>query len=99
MYYLDNWLEYDAIMQDVNINKLAKQKHWELRDNQPAFVLFFQPENIEERVENLKKYLPDLIYETTIEPGNADRVLHWLNPINANENIYIYRNSAIIKEP
>ena len=99
MYYLDNWLEYDAIMQDVNVKQLAKQRHWEQSKNQPAFVLFFQPENIEERVENLKKYLPGLVYETTIEPGNADRVLHWLNPINANENIYIYRNSAIINKP
>ncbi len=99
MYYLDNWLEYDAIMQNVNIKELAKQKKWEINENQPAFVLFFQPINIDKRVEDLKKYLPHLVYETTIEPGNADRVLHWLNPINANENIYIYRNSAVIQKP
>ena len=99
MYYLDNWIDYDAIMQGDNIYKLAKTKHWNNESNQPAFVLFYQPDNLDQRLINMKKILPDLVYETTIEPGNADRVLHWLNPINANENIYIYRNTAIIKEP
>jgi len=99
MYYLDNWIEYDAVMEKTNIAKLAKTKHWESAENQPAFVLFFQPIDIDERAENLKKYIPGLLYETTIEPGKIDRVLHWLNPINANENIIIYRNTAVIQEP
>lgn len=98
MYYLNKWVNYDAIMSDVNIKALARKKKWKLIDNQPDFVLFYQKENLEKRVQKLKKYLPALEYETTIEPGNADRVLHWLNPINANENIYIFRNAARIAE-
>jgi len=98
MYYLNKWVDYDAIMNDVNLKSLAKKRKWKLTDYQPDFVLFYQEENLSKRVEKLKKYLPDLVYETTIEPGNADRVLHWLNPINANENIYIYRNTAKIPE-
>lgn len=99
MYYLDDWVEYDAIMKDDNLKKLAKKRGWNEVDNQPAFVLFYQPKNIEQRINNIKIFLPDLVYDTIIEPGNADRVLHWLNPINANENIYIYRNTAVIQEP
>ena len=96
MYYLDNWVEYDAIMVNENAKHLAKIKKWDKIENQPGFVLFFQPINIDARVDNLMETLPNIVYETTIEPGNADRVLHWLNPINANENIYIYRNTDVI---
>ncbi|NOY51061.1 MAG: hypothetical protein GXO88_10940 [Chlorobi bacterium] len=98
MYYLDKWVNYDAIMKDVDIKKLSLEKGWDSIGRQPDFVLFYQPDNLEERVKNIQGYLPGLVYETTIEPGMADRVLHWLNPINANENIYIYRNTARIKK-
>jgi hypothetical protein len=98
MYYLDKWIDYDAIMQKTNIDDLAKSKQWKNPSKQPAFILFFQPKNIDQRVENLKKYLPGLVHETTIEPGTLDRLLHWLNPINANENIFIYRNTAVIPD-
>ena len=27
-----------------------------------------------------------------------DKILHWLNPINDNQNIYIYRNKALIPD-
>lgn len=99
MYYLDNWIDYDAIMEGTDIAKMARKKNWKNTENQPAFVLFFQPKEIEERAKKLKEHLPGLVYETTIEPGKIDRVLHWLNPINANENIIIYRNTAVIQEP
>lgn len=98
MYYLDKWVDYDAVMKKTDINSLAKAKHWGNAESQPAFVLFFQPKNIDQRVDNLKNYLPGLVYETTIEPGTLDRILHWLNPINANENIFIYRNTNVIPE-
>jgi len=98
MYYLNKWVDYDAIMKNVSLKKLSQKRNWKVIDNQPDFVLFYQKENLEHRVEKLKKHLPDLVFETTIEPGNADRVLHWLNPINANENIYIYRNTARIPD-
>lgn len=99
LYYLNNWVDYESIMQDTDFNKLIKDKNWSEVSNQPDFVLFYQPADLEERVEKMKQTLPGLVYETTIYPGNADKVLHWLNPINANENIYIYRNSLKIKNP
>jgi hypothetical protein len=61
-------------------------------------VLFFQPDNIDERVNQMKTVLPHLVFETMIKPGKADKVLHWLNPINDNQNIYIYRNEAVISK-
>lgn len=92
LYYTDNWPQYDSIVYGMDVGKYAQQWNWDEASSQPDFVLFFQPINIDKRVSELKQYLPNIVYDTTIRPGNADRFLHWLNPINANENIYIYRN-------
>ena len=46
----------------------------------------------------MKTVLPGLVFETSIEPGMMDKLLHWLNPINANQNIYIYRNTELIPQ-
>jgi hypothetical protein len=45
-----------------------------------------------------RQYFPRLVYETTIEPGFIDRFVHWLNPINKNRRIFIYRNSEVIPQ-
>jgi hypothetical protein len=62
------------------------------RDIQPRFFLFLEPDNLDERVSNMKDFYPNIIYEATIRPGLVDRVLFWLNPANANQTIIIYRN-------
>lgn len=58
----------------------------------PAFVLFFKDDNLDKRVEQMKNALPSLEFEKTIQPGFVDKVLHWMNPFNANMVIHIYRN-------
>jgi hypothetical protein len=97
-YYLGKWLPYDAFMHKDNFNDFSKRKDFSISANQPGFVLFFMPDELEQRVSNMKKLFPELEYEVTIEPGLMDQLLHWLNPINANQNIYIYRNKSIIPE-
>lgn len=57
----------------------------------PTYVVFWQAENLESRVDTLKKRFPGLIYETTIEPSLIDKTLYWLNPFNDNQTAYIYR--------
>lgn len=56
------------------------------------FVLFFDNDSLESRVNALKPFLPSLEYETTIRSGLVDRFMHWINPVNLNQDIYIYRN-------
>ena len=60
-------------------------------DRRPNYVVFMQEENIDKRVANLKKYLPTLTYEATIEPSFIDKLVHWLNPVNKNQVSYIYK--------
>lgn len=95
-FYLEQWVAYDAFMNKDNIEDFSRKKNWDEKSNQPDFVLFYMPDDLEERVEQMKTLFPGLIYETTIEPGSMDKLLHWLNPINDNQNIYIYRNNAVI---
>ncbi len=95
MYYLDNWVYYDPIMKNTNLDQFKSAKKWNHPENQPGFILFMESENIESRVAFMHSVFPDLEFETLIEPGMMDRVLHWLNPINDNQNIFIYRNSTI----
>jgi hypothetical protein len=62
------------------------------RENQPRFFLFIEPGNIDQRVAEMQKVFPNLVYETTINPGLVDKVLHRMNPRNDNQTIIIYRN-------
>ncbi|MFC1730688.1 glycosyltransferase family 39 protein [candidate division KSB1 bacterium] len=65
------------------------------KDNYPDFILFTGRDHLEKRVKLAEGALGGLIYETTIYPGFLDKIMHRLNPLNANETIYIYR----IKQP
>ncbi len=64
---------------------------------EPRFVLFYHADNLEARVDSLKKIIPGLIPETEVLPSFVDRLMHWLNPYNKNETIYIYRNMKFYK--
>jgi hypothetical protein len=58
----------------------------------PQFFIFSGSGRLQDRVVTARKYFPFLVYETTIEPGFIDELMHWLNPVNKAERIYIYRN-------
>jgi uncharacterized membrane protein YqaE (UPF0057 family) len=64
----------------------------------PRFVLFFDDRDLEKRVDKVKILLPNITYETTIKPGFADWVLFKMNPYNANQTIFIYRNRDFFAE-
>jgi hypothetical protein len=63
-----------------------------------SFVLFYSDENLQARVDSMKKEIPSLVYETTFKPGMIDDVMHRLNPVNRNETIYMYRNDEVTKK-
>lgn len=65
---------------------------------QPSIVLFYGDEKLAQRLDSMKSFLPGLVYEKTIEPGFIDKILYELNPRNANQTIYIYRNTRIIPD-
>lgn len=60
-----------------------------------SFVLFYSDENLNARLDSMKKVIPALVYEKTFAPGFIDDVMHRLNPVNKNETIYMYRNNDL----
>ncbi len=89
----------------LDSNDTSFEKNWSyiqvspslkvLNDNSkvdPAqYVIFVEDLNLEERVEIMKTYYPNLEYEAYIEPSLADKVMKKLNPHNKNEDFYIYK--------
>ncbi len=59
--------------------------------DRPNYVVFMQPDNLEKRVSDLKKYIPGLTYEKTIEPSFIDWLLNKMNSHNKNQTSYIYK--------
>ena len=95
-FYLENWYNYYTLMRDTDYDTFVKVHKSLNISEQPGFILFYQPDNIDDRVAKLKNIYPDIVFETIIEPGTMDKVLYWLNPINDNQNIYLYRNEAVL---
>ncbi|MBN2172872.1 MAG: glycosyltransferase family 39 protein [Bacteroidales bacterium] len=60
---------------------------------QPRFILFFEEKELDKRIAAVREMYPHIVFEKKFHPGLIDRVLHRLNPMNANQTITIYRNT------
>jgi hypothetical protein len=96
-YYLNQWPEVYQVTRKYPTENLADSVR-SGKSRAPRFVLFIGNKQLHQRVLNMESLYPELEYETTIEPSLMDGVLHWLNPVNANETVYIYRNTAFYPE-
>ena len=92
-YYLGQWARYSNISDTTDLATFKKQIALNEPNKFPAFVLFYDDKNLNNRVNTIKNILPGLKYETTIEPGFIDKILYKLNPFNRNQTIYIYKNN------
>ena len=96
-FYLGQWPHIWASMKDgETAAEFIQRAALAPPGQQPEFILFTGPKNIQERVIDARNHFPWIVYETTIEPGFIDWLVHWLNPINKNNRVYIYRNTARI---
>lgn len=96
-FYLGQWANVIVIDESYTIPEFKENIHQQGLSGQPQFVLFIRDKNEVKRLKELKEALPGLVYETTIDPGFIDRLLYWLNPVNANQTIVIYRNTNFYK--
>ena len=87
-FYLGSWIPYYHINESTDRKDLVERLD---KNNSPEYILFTEEKNLEKRVDDLKQFIPSLKFETAIEPSFMDKLLHWLNPRNANQTIYIYR--------
>ena len=92
-FYLGKWYRggyVDGVTATYTIDSLCTRIH-RYPEFTPNYVIFFDEENLDNRVKNFKTCFPGLKYEATIEPGFIDKFIYWLNPINRNYTAYIYR--------
>ncbi|MFZ4562762.1 MAG: glycosyltransferase family 39 protein [Bacteroidales bacterium] len=96
-FYLNQWpVSYNEFVGDLSADSILALSNRHKADNPPSFILFTGDKQVQPMVIKARRYFPALVYETTIEPGFIDRFVHWLNPINKNRRIFIYRNCDLI---
>lgn len=92
-FYLgDAWSDYYRVSKNEPMSQMKNTI--EKAGHKPEYVLFVSHDNLEERVENMKKYYPALKKEVVIKPSFIDDLVHKINPVNKNETIYIYATRA-----
>jgi hypothetical protein len=99
-FYLGQWPGmYDEFHGNENtMTMISRVAAREPLKKQPRFILFTGSKLKPETIIQARKSFPFLVYETTIEPGMVDKVMHWLNPINVSRSVFIYRNTVLIPE-
>jgi hypothetical protein len=94
-FYLEQWPHiYDEFTGNETTDSLIIRSSRAPLKKQPSFVLFSAENNLANEVIKARKSFPFIVYETTIEPGFMDRFIRWLNPVNKNRTVYIYRNTV-----
>ncbi len=95
-FYLNQWIKIYEITQVRPVEALHRSIAYE--GPEPRFFIFIREEDIEKRVNAVKKHFPDIEFEARIEPGFVDKVMHWINPHNKNNVFLIYRNKEYFPE-
>jgi hypothetical protein len=91
LYYFGKWFSVIGINKTFGPDSALKYFNAQAAAVRPNYVVFLQAENIDARVDSLKKRFPGLTYEATIQPSTIDKVLYWLNPLNDNQTAFIYK--------
>ncbi|MDP4280740.1 MAG: glycosyltransferase family 39 protein [Bacteroidota bacterium] len=95
-FYLGQWPRiYDIYKDGETTDSLFLRISSLPASEQPRFILFTGESNKPMNIQIARKYFPFIVYETVIEPGFIDKLMHWLNPINRNRKVFIYRNTHI----
>ena len=90
LYYWGRWNTPNDPYTDpsVDLRKLIELNEPPLQAN---VVLFVGEERIMERLAHAMRAMGPLEYKGCAEPGLLDRTLHWLNPLNRNEMIFVFQ--------
>lgn len=91
LFYYGKWISVCGITKDYPADSALVYYNTLKPEMKPTYMVFWQAENIEARVDSAKKSFPKLRYEATIEPSLIDKTLFFLNPLNDNQTAFIYR--------
>ncbi len=92
LFYLGKWGSVIGVTKQYPPDSALYAYYHKVEPGQrPNYVVFLQAENIDARVDSLRKRFPTLTYKTTVEPSFIDKTMHWLNPVNDNQTTYVYK--------
>lgn len=98
LFYLKKWMSPYGVTKIQTYDTLKYKLYTVPLPARPNYVIFMQAENLEKRVADFEKNYATLKYETTVEPGSMDRLLHWLNPNNENNTSTIYKIEKVLPD-
>lgn len=90
LYYYGKWTHVKGITRKVSLRKVVDYYTMMEDRERPDHIIFWEAGNLDQRIDSVKKYFPELKYEATIEPSFIDKTLFFLNPLNSNQTTYIY---------
>jgi hypothetical protein len=90
-FYLNDWGNYYWVVQGFPLERLIDAMPRIPEKHQPNYVVFAESGEIKKRVAKYREFYPEMKLKATIEPGNIDQLLYWLNPKNRNDTYYIYK--------
>ena len=88
-FYLKKWIILYEIWQDRSPEIFRDA--FKNPATSPDYILFYEDRKLDERVETMKQFFPDIHPETIIYPGFIDNLLYKINPNNVNQTVYIYK--------
>lgn len=91
LFYLKHWENPLLMTNRASNDSLIKWLNIIDYSRYPNYVLFCGDQNLQSRVNNFKTIFPKLSYLTLIDPGLIDKVICKMNPINKNQQIFIYK--------
>jgi len=98
LFYTGKWPKYPEVLPpDTSVYQRIAAIGREPKFSHPQFFIFTGSRNLNNRVATARKSFPYLVYETTIEPGFIDKLMHRLNPVNKANKVWIYRNREFYK--
>jgi len=98
LFYTRRWPKYPVKReQDSSIYQRLPSIAADPKFDHPQFFIFTGSKNLQARVTLARKSFPLIVYETTIEAGFLDKLMHRLNPVNKADKIFIYRNREFYK--
>ncbi|NWJ52006.1 MAG: hypothetical protein HXX14_14205, partial [Bacteroidetes bacterium] len=97
-FYMGQWPTVRVYANNPAKSPIAKVYKGVDPKDYPQFVLFFNDKNILQRVDSVKKIVPNLVYETTIHPSFLDEILYKMNKYNENQTVIIYRNANLVPQ-
>jgi hypothetical protein len=71
----------DTVFAYINANNLPM----------PDYIVFAEEKNFEARLENIKRFVPNLTFDKYIESSYLDKTMFWLNPVNNNLTYRVYK--------